>query len=118
MATPGRVSHVSAAPPTKKSSGLSFLLALSPLAWLGELLIERTHHRPLAAVTYAALAVLTWVVAELLVRQGLSDEASFPSVGNGSGSTRRPRARLRAASWLVAGVLSSVTIARALLMQG
>jgi len=39
-----------------------------PATLLGQQLIEKTHHRPLGAATFASLVVLMWVLFEGLTR--------------------------------------------------
>lgn len=48
---------------------LGAALLLLPLSLLGELLIARTHHRPLGAATFATAAVLLWVGMEFVSRR-------------------------------------------------
>jgi hypothetical protein len=48
------------------------LLAVWPLALLGELLVTRTHHRPLGAVAFACAAFGTFVACEFLAARWLS----------------------------------------------
>lgn len=55
----------------QQSRSTDFLLALcllGPLSVLAELLIVKTHHRPLGAATYASIALLSWMGVGLLVR--------------------------------------------------
>jgi len=53
--------------PTRSAPCLLIALVLfGPVAWLAELLIEKTHHRPLGAATFASCAVLLWVVCALI----------------------------------------------------
>lgn len=49
-------------------------ILIGPLSLLGELLIARTHHRPLGAATFATVALLLWVGAELVSRRLLDDQ--------------------------------------------
>jgi hypothetical protein len=49
-----------------RTSLLGATIALPFLAVSGELLIERTHHRPLGAATFATMAVIVWLTAESL----------------------------------------------------
>jgi len=39
-----------------------------PAALLGQQLIDKTHHRPLGAATFASLVVVMWVLFEALTR--------------------------------------------------
>ena len=39
-----------------------------PAVLLGQQLIEKTHHRPLGAATFASLVVVMWVLFEVLTR--------------------------------------------------
>lgn len=54
------------------ASWLSAMMLFGPLSILAELLITRTHHRPLGAATFASAAVLLWILAEISSRR-LSD---------------------------------------------
>jgi hypothetical protein len=52
-----------------RTLGLGAVLALLPLAVLGALLVAKTHHRALGAVTFAALAAAVLLVTTLLARR-------------------------------------------------
>ncbi len=84
---------------------LGAVVLLGPLALLGEWLIEKTHHRPLGAATFASVTVLLWLAFEL------SSRVLF--------SARRLRPRtVERAKRIVAGVgiiSSAVVFGRALL---
>lgn len=57
--------------PLEQSRTTDFLLGLcllGPLSILGEVIILKTHHRPLGAATYASFALLSWIGFGLLVR--------------------------------------------------
>jgi hypothetical protein len=61
---------------------LAALLAFAPLALLAELLLRRTHHRPLGAVTFAVASLVLWLGLTLLERRVLAPSAEpRPSVG-------------------------------------
>lgn len=64
---------------TRPSAGASWLSAVflvGPLSAFAELLIVKTHHRSLAAVTFACVAVLAWIVVELISRRALDPRVS------------------------------------------
>lgn len=78
--------------PKRGASWLAAIMAAAPLALFGELLIQRTHHRPLGAVTFATFALLAWLVAEFVSRRILCPEAQWGAGGadttaNGPGLT-------------------------------
>lgn len=54
-----------------ESSWLSAVLLLPALTLFGEILIAKTHHRPLAAATFASIAVVTWFCMEVFTRRAL-----------------------------------------------
>jgi hypothetical protein len=94
-------------------SWLSAALALPPLSLVGEVLIEKTHHRPLGAATFATIAMVTWVFIELFNRRGLGlaptsdDRGADPSVG-------LTRPRVRRWLWGLCLLANSLVFARAL----
>ena len=61
----------SVVPKPPRTSWLSAFVVFGPLALFAELLIRYTHHRPLAAATFAVCALVAWVLLELVVRRGL-----------------------------------------------
>jgi hypothetical protein len=83
------------------ASWLSAVILVGPLALFAELLIRRTHHRPLAAATFASFALVAWVIAELLSRRVLDAEIS---VG---------RRRARSVAWWLGSTCSLLIIVRA-----
>ncbi len=85
------------------ASWLSAVLLLAPLALFGELLITKTHHRPLGAATFATAALVSWAVTEQLCRRVLDPEVS------------QSRARVRRGVWVVSGVTAVAVLVRALL---
>lgn len=115
---PPLVSHVSSAPPARQDGLLVALLALGPLVLVGEWLLVRTHHRPLGAVTFGAIAIVLWTLLELFVRRALGDEGrlSFPppsGAGSSSGGLGSAgRLLLRRASWVAGGLMSVFVIVR------
>ena len=50
---------------------LCALALFAPLSIMAELLITRTHHRPLGAATFASVAVLLWIFTEASLRRFL-----------------------------------------------
>jgi hypothetical protein len=66
-----RLPKVGLRKPPVRTSWLGAAMALPFLAMVGELLIERTHHRPLGAATFATVAVVVWLGAESLSRHTL-----------------------------------------------
>jgi len=56
--------------PALRDRALAALLLTGPLALVGELLVSRTHHRPLGAATFASLALLGLVLVSALAFQG------------------------------------------------
>lgn len=98
-----KASSVSLCSPSPvRASWLSASLILPPLAILGELLIERTHHRPLGAATFATIAVILWMLAEIVSRRLLNGELS-PSRGHA-----------RRIAWGVSLSLNTVILLRSL----
>ena len=88
---------------SSEGSWLAFVLLFGPLSLLAEALIERTHHRPLGAATFASVLVLMWVVVELLTKRQLD-----PALG-------RARARVRKLTWAAGGLLSVIVLCRGFL---
>ncbi|MCH2108337.1 MAG: hypothetical protein MK135_03340 [Polyangiaceae bacterium] len=84
-----------------RASWLAAVTLFAPLSLFAEVLIRKTHHRPLGAMTFALVAVLSWVGAELLSRRG----ASVVSPA---------RARFRSLLWLIGGATSLLVLFRAL----
>lgn len=60
----------------RASSWLSAILLLGPVMRLGELLIEKTHHRPLGGATFATVVVCGWVVVEFYNKTALHPRRS------------------------------------------
>jgi hypothetical protein len=90
-------------PGPPRASWLSATMLLGPLSLLAELLIERTHHRPLGAATFATCAVLLWGLAELTSRR-LLDPTVCAS-----------RAQARRVAWIVSATFSVAIVVRAVL---
>ncbi len=89
-------------PSPPRASWLAANLAIAPIALFAELLLRKTHHRPLAAATFAVVALMIWLLSELLARRALNPEAS------------PRRRRLRSVAWW-AGIAATVAVvARAL----
>ncbi len=84
-------------PQAPRASWLAANLAFAPIALLAELLLRKTHHRPLAAATFAVAAVLLWLGGEVLARRAL-----HPAVS----PTRR---RLRRFAW-IAGIAATIGV--------
>ncbi len=57
-------------------SWLSAMLLVAPLSIFGEILLLKTHHRPLGAATFATVATLMWAASEIVSRRVLSPDAS------------------------------------------
>jgi hypothetical protein len=56
------------------ASWLSAVMLIAPLSLLGELLIAKTHHRPLGAATFATIAIVLWAFVEFVSRRLLDAE--------------------------------------------
>lgn len=69
------------------ASWLAAILVAAPLALFAELLIEKTHHRPLGAVTFASFALVAWFFAEFVSRRIL-----FAGTSWGGGAPRSEKA--------------------------
>lgn len=78
-------------------------MLFGPLSILAEILIARTHHRPLGAATFASVAILLWIFAETTSRRLL--DPTFCTV----------RARNRKVVWGISSVLTSVVLIRVFL---
>jgi len=78
-------------------------MLFAPLALFGELLIAKTHHRPLGAAVFAVASVVAWGGAEVISRRAL----------NPSFSTTRARARQ--VVWALSILFAIGVCARALL---
>jgi hypothetical protein len=90
---------------------LGALLVAAPLAVLGTLLVEKTHHRALGGVTFAALALVVTLVAWPLARRLLASDRAAPGRAAGAVASvlgSRGLLAVGAATLLVLGaVLSS-----------
>jgi len=84
-----------------RPSWLSAALLFAPLSLLGEVILARTNHRPLGAVTFATVALLAWPFAELVTRR------LFDAEVNG--------ARARKWMWGVSCTLAAIVVGRALI---
>jgi hypothetical protein len=62
-----------------RDRALAALLLILPLALFGEVLVRRTHHRPLGAATYASVTVLAFLLCWMLVARlpGASSPAAI-----------------------------------------
>jgi len=56
---------------------LAALLLFLPLALFAEVLVQRTHHRPLGAATYSSVAVLAFLVCSGVVAWLLAASPAF-----------------------------------------
>jgi hypothetical protein len=79
------------------------MMLFGPLSIFAEVLIARTHHRPLGAATFASVTVLLWIFAETTSRRLL--DPAYCTV----------RARNRKIVWGISSVLTSVVLIRAFL---
>lgn len=93
-----RAGHMDSA----RASWLSAIMLVGPLTLIAELLILKTHHRPLGAATFAVLSVISWGVAEVVSRRVLNPTIS------------EARARARQIAWGLSIVLAVGVCARAL----
>ena len=110
------VSRVSSAPPARRNYGLSLLLSFAPLSLAAELLERTTHHRPLAAATFASLSVVVWLLAEIVVRRALSEDVSLSSLAAvATGREAGDRSWLVRGAWVWGAVSTAACLARALL---
>ncbi len=90
-------------PGPARASWLSAMMLFAPLALIAELLIARTHHRPLGAAVFATAAILLWIFAEVTSRRLL--DASACSV----------RAKNRKWMWVLSSTLTAVVLFRGIL---
>lgn len=104
-ATRGDLSGARKGGPTTAGRGgfESGLLVFGPLSLFGELLLSRTHHRPLAAVTFSLVALAFWGMSEMSLR------AYFPPTRDGRWSPKKRNLLLCVA------FLDAVLVARAFL---
>lgn len=86
-----------------RASWLSAMMLFAPLSLLAELLISRTHHRPLGAAVFATVAVTAWILAEVMSRRSLDPGAC------------RVRARNRKIAWFASGFFTLVVLGRVFL---
>ena len=87
-------------PHRARANWLSAVLLFWPLALLAEVLIRYTHHRPLGAATFATLAVLLWILAEVTSRRLLDPKVCAR------------RAQGRKVVWVMSGALSLIVFIR------
>jgi len=78
-------------------------MLFAPLSLVAEILISRTHHRPLGAAVFATLAVVAWIFAEVTSRRSL-DSGVCPV-----------RARNRKIAWYTSGFFSLLVLGRGFL---
>jgi hypothetical protein len=98
---------------------LAALLATLPLSLFGELLLRRTHHRPLGAATFASAAVLLfaltcWSTSRLSGFTRSVPSHSVPSHSVPSHSVPNHSARRTGVVWALAAVGLVVVIGRLL----
>lgn len=84
-------------------SWLVVVLLFGPASLVAEALIERTHHRPLGAATFASLLILLWVMVEIFTKHQLGTTLSAG------------RSRARKYAWVVGGLLSVIVLCRGFL---
>lgn len=89
-----------AGPLSVRASWLSAMMLFAPLSLLAEFLVTRTHHRPLGAATFASVALLLWIFAEVTSRRHLD-----PAVGSAS-------ARSRKIAWGICGAMNALVLVR------
>lgn len=100
MAVGGQYSSKAKNESPRRANWLGAAMTLPALAWLGEVLIKSTHHRPLGAATFATLAVVMWVMMEILSRYALN---------SGLGTSR---VQLRRICWGLSLILCSFVLLR------
>ena len=82
---------------------LPLVIGFPIVALMGEWVLTSTHHRPLGAVTFGALALGIFVGVQMLTRRVLVADTS------------RRRATLRLVVWAVGGAASAFALARSVL---
>jgi len=86
-----------------RASWLSAAVLVAPLAVVAEVLIRKTHHRPLGAATFATGAVILWLFTEAVSAWVLDGRIS------------KLRARVRRWLWVGGAASAGLVFARAFL---
>lgn len=125
LPTSRKVSHVSSAPPRSEPTLLVFVLCVGPFSVFAEAILRWSHYRPLGLVLLSSVALLTWGVVELLVRDWLSDPIRLPKSEEelrllldlgGEGAPRGGVAWRRRTLWAIGTVSSTLVLLRAVLL--